>query len=326
MTLERPIVLIDQPKKPVDQMGMVTSESFFSFLYGTVSNFPYKRWGFSRQLDLSCLTHVMEDMYGSTQEVFVNSEEDRDRLRRDFKESTGKEAEGDWINKKGHAERTVTIYCGHDLRLYRSGVTHGNYSSVRPSTWDIYDRGEIPLLEIHTHPHDQLPSPADYLRLLLEGYYEGRRTVQGIMVLTPSRQILALPTPQTPLLSDTEADQLVDEASREIKEKVNLIESKGKQRIDAIAQKISTSFEIVMKELVKKVASGELSPEEGMQQAKASKERVDQLGPLIISRIEQGYSRKNNHEVNIALVDFARVNNIQLFTSTDMANFHIATA
>jgi hypothetical protein len=317
---------------------IVDTEQLSRFLVGTESYFPHKRWSFAQQLDLSVLTSTISTLHHEASEVYIYPESERKHLRETFGQSYLPEV---W-EKKGDAERTQTIFYDDENHLLRvSPIAHGDFASVKTATLQYMDDMMIPYLEIHTHPDNSLPSPVDYTRMITQGYESGRAIVRGMMVLCPDIQILALPTPFTPVLSPDNAAKVIAQASTAFKEIFLPLEIKRRERIIKIGNAAVTRLatlsgekqDIEKEEIERREFDGAISQSEGAELREELNAEFDTFYQMLADRqrfltlsSNIKFYQKQRLAENQMFIQFARQLNIELFTSIDMEKFTSWTA
>lgn len=252
---KREIVLI--PEKPLLSEAYVNSHNFANFLVGG-RYFPYKSWRFDDYLDLDGLTSSIQDLYNTSNVVNVfpddlqiSMEEFRQQMEshaQSIDNSTSIE-KNPQIEGKTHGEKASVIYFDFsDRSIKMSRIIGGGNSEVPigPLLSEVLKEDNMPVLEMHTQPTHGLPSPIDYRRLLAKGFFEESRFVNGIIVLGPNEQILAVPTPNTPLLSFEEVDDVIGKYDQEYENIVKPIAEKYHKRGTRIQEAFSNDMRRVV--------------------------------------------------------------------------------
>lgn len=211
----------------VPSVDSITIDSDHLVGYLIARGFVAKESQFSPSLDLSRFTAFIEDLYIERQEGFVSSKENRTILLEAaewIRTTSGHNAKfvtkgmirnlEMFANRKADVESSSVIYFDTNEKVITvSPINFGEFERVEVSTLDILKKGNLPMIEIHTHPSDNLFSPIDYLRMLVD-LDCGTPVVKSIMVLCPNMQVLALATRETPALDVDEANERLEVLDR----------------------------------------------------------------------------------------------------------------
>lgn len=182
----------------------VNSDTFYYYLFSNLGLFS-KHITFANQLDLGYFYPVFKHVYDS---VEIMKTPDTDPITKFVLGDLEGTVEGELLKTTLDnieiskqlvlpKERSATIF--YDPSTNQNGFTdvnQGDFTTVDSPTAKVIKEGKRPIIEVHTHPINSLPSPPDYANMLTE--LEGIRAVRAIAVLNPNNQILALVTEQTP--------------------------------------------------------------------------------------------------------------------------------
>ncbi len=233
----------------------------------------------------------------------------------------------DPVQLEGEGEVSKTIY--FDMKTGSVSATDtvsGDLSSVRSSIYDAVGESQRPLIEMHNHPGDSLPSVVDYRFMILGDPETRERAVRAIMVLTPQRQILALVTDETPFLTHDQIDQLF--AERE--EPNSQYEGEEGKRLKTLENRLKIVDNFALKTLKRSLEGGleaarlassmsDLKERNSGIQEEFSQvmTRVGKVRPRVLGKhLDQLYKVFTGIQLQ-----FARDMGIKLYTSTDFKNF-----
>ena len=331
-----PLVSLEASNRPT---GLVDTDSFLFYLRGKF-NPSVQEASFAENLDLSVFTSFMQEVYETERDGFVYDKQMRkewkdleNKIRRDNLGGTAdflldhtKQMGG----SKAIAERARVIYWGIKGGVQGTKISSGDHTSVS-QFWTFLRTAlhlGIPLMDIHTHPDDALPSTADYYELVCSPY-EGKRTVRASMVLCPNIQILTVATPTTPALPYKEYVELKD-AYREG------IYGSYEGRVHTLERRVGKIRQIPL-DRVNRSVNQLVQLNQGHQEGKYSDEERDELSQQILDKLnsevvtervrnvlirtERQYSDEMSHAINTTLLQMPRDLNILTYTSTDMRNF-----
>ncbi len=307
--------------------GSVNSINLLQFLAGTDNNFPYLHWEFAPRLNLKAFTPYFKKLYESKQEVYIYPPEIRE---------LGAQLPYNPFEAKAAGERALPIYYDLDTHKIRTfAISYGDYASVNVGTISNRSDTIMPILETHTHPYDSLFSPMDYARLLQEDpWVKSRRIVQGIVVLNPQIQVLALPTSRTPFYkSSSKVHSYIKNWQTKFVEDVAPYEYKGWHRVQNLMTAARNRIISMGKELdtylAKSKSAGTLRAGEEEQLSTTMDMYIttlhEQINYLRVKTLGKYMEKKNNAE-NVLLTNLAQDLHVQLYTSTDMQHFLKASA
>lgn len=332
MNYERALVAVPEERVSINSVK-VTEDNFGNFLAGFQDYFPYTHWTFAPELNLSTFTPAMQLLQQERKEVYIFPDHIRTQM---------KEFQNPIFDAKADAERTTTIYYNSANDCFDlDPITHGEYASVVTRTFDNMNSSNFPLIEMHTHPDETLFSPADFARLIALGYDEGRSIVRAVLIMTPDKQILALPNPTTPVLPPEEALEFVDKQNNIFIEEHSAIEKRRIQRITKINQAtdsrvsyINKRHEDIISDLIeRREFDGAITQSEGAElraeleiAAQGYINWLDKKWHFLAAKTNISYAGKKNLLANTINLDFIRKLDLQLFISNDMTNFEAFTA
>ncbi len=316
-------------KEAISTSITVNTGNFSSFLIGA-DMFPYKTWDFAPQLDLSSLRPAVQALYENSRDVYQLPDEYRASMGQMYKEmaKVGITVDSHYLDTKAPGERSSVVY--FDLNDSTSKITppvHGEFDKGRVATFDVLGAGHLPLLEKHTHPVDYLPTVEDYTRLLFDIIPGERRLVNGIMVLTPKMQTLALPTADTPRFANLEeVAAFVSDVQGGIEKKLHDWNTKHGQRMGDFHIRLNERIAQRVRGILEKERSGEFSQEEKEKAVAELHDDVKYWSQRVSRSIDVGFRKRIEHIDNAERVQFARDIEVQLYFSTDMTHFKKFTA
>lgn len=210
-----------------DNDSSISQEKILKHLQGT-EPLKGRPEDFPTTLDLGILEGEIRGLREQHIEGFAHTEDDRKRLLEE-----GHDPE--WVNRKvAEAEVARTIYFDRQtgkVEYFDSTDHHESSVSVRS---DGRLLGNAPLLDLHTHPAESLPSIQDFFPLI-EGLPELQRRVhRGIMILNPDTQVLALATDATPLLKPVDAAALINDWMQQAADAAQESAAPHVKRIDTV--------------------------------------------------------------------------------------------
>jgi hypothetical protein len=301
--------LLEFPSVPT-----IDSSTLLGYLFQEFSNSNY----FSSELDLSWLTPAIDYLYQQKVAVDLYSGKER-QLREKYAPEEAK--------RRIAAERNIVFYYDPDTTKYQiTPAVHGGPTSVHSQIIEVGRSGKEPLITLHSHPFEALPSPQDYNFLVLDSE-TSKRFIKAIMVICPQTQILALSTPQTPSLSTEEIIAFFNKFQTEVdsdpeittlrQEEETIISDNLKQIGNIIGHFGETLAETIDK-------SGEIPPEKLKELEQTSYQRANLLGQELKDKLGPVHLDLINHSektLNAALLHVARLWNIQLYFSTDKSIF-----
>lgn len=332
---------------------VVDSDNFLDFLHSSLPTDRKVLWEFFPYLDLEIFTPQMQLLQDEAQTVYVFSEDKRKKFERDItkRQSTVNPKVYDLIedmdktnleimNQQAEGERSMTIFYDPMDGLYKdSPIQHGKYAAVKVDTIELIKDEKIPILQLHTHPADSLFSPIDYNPLLTSIYKNDERIVNATLVVCPSVQVLALPTPLSPCLSFEELISKNEEWERKKEDVVKSI-SRFDKRVLGVQRAAVKFYNELHQDVLGKaltlideqkegvISEGEfLSANEDLRSGyKAEGKRINDRSVALVKKIALKRDSAVEHESNTLLIQYAREMNIQLYFSTNMKDFTAFTA
>ncbi|MBI4130155.1 hypothetical protein HY468_02465 [Candidatus Roizmanbacteria bacterium] len=251
---------------------------------------------FSKQLDLSATQNMISQILSDNREGFALSAEARKRLRTKLRRKHLTPSERDIythaLKLKGPVEKLTTMYYDHENgAIQYTPLLYGSFGEVMDTTKNVVLKGNIPMMEIHNHLLDYLPSPSDYFYLLCQPEGYPARILNSSMVLCPSISILSLATAKTPTFSPEQTRELITTHENQIRALIYAQEDSDLITLQAYLALIDSSYR--------------------------NKRGILSLFPeWYVDTI-----RKVNH----ALVSFAGEMNILMYSSGDRKNFSLAS-
>jgi hypothetical protein len=323
----------DLPRKMIRPTGLIDSESFPYYLLG-FRNFHSSDQKFAHRLHLPHFREGIDELYGV--KVKKPIYEGTDIVSKIAGEKLAKEF--DW-SEVDDAERGRLFY--FDTNIWDLGMTDvvvgEEFGKVKAMTGlqKVIIDGNIPLMDVHTHPNNFPFSPADYAAIMSDSS-TGMPFVSASMVLCPDNQVLALRTAQTPVLSFKRMDEIMEqEREKDIfDEDPQLRSLQGEfQRSNIVSRdrkptKIKSYFEQKRDQMIAKMKTEGLSKEEMINEVEALGARYSAalmrynnvLKAWIKSSTTQ-YADLYNRLLITKLIEFPRRYNIQLYMSSDRTNF-----
>ncbi len=235
------------------------------------------------------------------------------------------------VNQKAPGERMIVIYQDQNGEMNSTEITFGEYTHVSTEArYNILRAGEQPLTEIHTHPINAIFSLSDYYPIIVDDG-SGRPLVKSVIVLCPDLQVMAFPTDKTPLLSPYQASDLVDiwnakaigEDGGEGSELIAGVQQLEKEYYEFLERRINEVDALLASE-------GELT-QGGIRKRKLRRKLQRDIEKAAIrkrsfeDRITQATSSLNAY-INDRLIEFARLINVVLYSSTNTKDFYKFTA
>ena len=109
-------------------------------------------------------------------------------------------------------ERGCSSYYDPETKTIQfTPIIHGQEGSVTRESFDLIRQSKLPILEMHTHPEDQLFSPEDYATLLMKVGAADIRFMKAALLLCPSNQVLALASSETAKYNRNELEKVLNE-------------------------------------------------------------------------------------------------------------------
>lgn len=330
----------------------VTAATLFDYL-GSNMRVDYKDVKFDNRLDLGSLTPMLTELQNTTLLGYVHTPEERQvlsELQNPFASGDPKITEM-WAPVKekydtlaglqAPVERSrIVVYNLQENMFQVTRVKQGDYRSVQNDLFTVIDEGLIPILPIHTHPNNVLPSPQDYMSLILDISKSPRSPANVTMVLCPSTQVLAIATPQTPLLKSAEAVAVRDYWNEQL-------DSEKDPRLISFAERENSTmpeygeYAILMQEklytqaeeILNQLHAGRITREEFEIRQRALSDyyinkitkKSEQLSKKRLQVMNRAYEYAAQ-STNAVLMECARSLNIQLYVSRNMKDFRKCTA
>ncbi len=328
----------------------INSNSLTDFLVGS-EHLPGNPTDFAPQLNLGIFTPPLKDLFNQTQVGYVFDEEVRSQATSSQITSEDPKSQSIWsniqnqkeafYNMRAVVERGRTIYYNPDRQyIGASDITHGQFAKVTSNIIDIIDAGNIPILDAHTHPENSFFSIKDFDALLINAYAGNKRLVNGVVVLCPDIQVLALATTQTPVLEPEESRGLIkkwDQRWQDEHEDRQTILFNRSERVENIAWNTQLTDFIKAKEysleIIQKIQRGEISEPEVQNLIDDIKTKFELKAGQDLAKFKRVFGKTLarslsyfSRTTNGLAVEFARSNNIKLYASTDIQHFKEFTA
>jgi hypothetical protein len=298
------------PEKQRD--AIVDSQSFSLFLIGA-PQFPFSNWQFAPSLDLQQYTPFIQELTQNDDSLIspkTQSNTDSSSL----------------INQK-KAEKGVTMYYDPaDKMVHGSDISVGTEFEVKFPTAELISEGKVPMLEIHTHPSDQMFSPHDLIRMLSNVFVSGRSAVRGALVINPNLQILALPSAQTPSLLPEDANKLVEDISNEVDDKSTHLAKKGARYEDMLEAVANNMFIESFKSAADELNAKTASVQDVEQSLFLKMESLERKRDQAIAGVQNKFVSPAMNTGNQILIEMARSLQLKLYSSSDMRHFKEFTA
>lgn len=297
-------------------------------------------------VDLEWCSPFFEVITSSNDLVPSFSEEDRIQERLDLREDIDiseifpdeedQETLLSYVESQQIPERELTLaYDPEDNMIVSGPLSRGRYTKVETS-WHhvLYDMKVVPILNIHTHPDETPMSISDYGLLLAQYPAKSgeedkarKRLFNGIMMLTPSIQFLAIATELTPVVPHGEVEAFIEN------EEVG-IQSEFREEIQKLGVTNDNFFEVFkgsvrrnpggflefVNELGPKMHKGEISPSMRRQGIRSFVSQTGLEEEQLARENERNESIKQRVWTNL-LLGFAKENHIQIYTSLNMKGF-----
>ena len=309
-----------------------------------------RNWQFAPNLDLGEFTPVIQDVYGQMRDVYVFPEQREKepmvprvtgyKYTDSLTKTLAEDVDAFW-QQKAKAECSTTVYYDPKLdAVDYSEVRSYKFAEAETETYKLAEEEKIPMIEIHTHDTDCLLTPQDYSRLLLGVFNDGSRLVSSLIVLCPSMQVLALPTPATPSLNFEETVEFVKGCDQRIKHfdkrKAIAIVDRIQGYIDQLSKTEYEDYLALIYEtscIEVKGREGEVSDEQFMTYSKGEEAKFERKlqaeyvkSKRAIGRMLKRFWGKENMTLNTDLLMLSRALGVKLYFSTDMKNFKEFTA
>jgi hypothetical protein len=339
----RQLVVIDSTE-PV-----INSDSLFYYLLSV----PYlweKGQQFSNHLDLRPYSIYLKELYDQVKVDFVLPESEREQRSasqqdfhttdpetNDFLQESKARIEG-IRNRQAAVERSRTIYSDRDdlATIKATEIVHGTYSQVQAGLYDVIDNGGIPLLDVHTHPSDSPFSIHDYAPIITEYFVDGPAAVNGLIVICPNIQILALATALTPMLLPEATEQLMQNSAQEFEDRKNTIYDPLLQRFLRTQEGfIKIPFNRLQNFLRTASVMEEEMKTQGFTDDEIKRKLTDyaeehrRITAQATTYLEEVLSRRQRecfdtiaYQGNYRAIDFARSQRVELYSSTNFRDFY----
>lgn len=322
--------------------GLVDSDNFIYYLGG--ASFLWGReQKFAPRLNLSLFTPYLRELYKESRLGDVFSEDSKNRMLSTAVGTTSNSPSQavdakylEFINRQGEVERARTFYIDPpELSIKASEISFGEHTSVQGKTIGLLNDEKSPILEAHTHPTDSLPSAQDYWPLITRLYKdESIPVASAIIVACPNIQILALATRETPVMTLDDAKALwteYDSPSEDEKQTRNTL----MKRIKKVQNSITTTVDITKQALdyirrqeQKMLADGQ-SEEAIVAMLKAAEKDFEKQLTLFQKKYGRNFERASQQfwnffkiSYNTRLIEFTRLINVKLYSSTNCRDFY----
>lgn len=204
----------------------VDSSNLFAYLITLDDSYFKGKVSFAPELDLEIVEPYLRRLHSSEKIDFVLPLETREKFEERINFVNGiqhdviKEIEqqrNTYLKELAYDQEAVEraqclYYDRQSSKILITPTVHDSYSSTTIDTFNIFQEGDYPLFEIHTHPVNSLFSELDYLRMMMNFTPDfPYRILKGAIVLCPDFQIMALATPETKLLLPKETDNFLKE-------------------------------------------------------------------------------------------------------------------
>lgn len=191
MSAER-LKLLEQPLIPT-----IDSSNFIGYL---LRQYP-KSDRFSERLNLEWLKPGIDFMLENQR--LTDFYEEEQKLLGQHLGLSSKE-----ICRQVLGETDAVIYLDKKKEEYLiGGLSFGGFGHVTSRLAEFYSENTFPMMTVHTHPSDSLPSLDDYGSLVNKVAEPDIREVNAGLIICPNVQVLYLATPGTPFLSDEEYER-----------------------------------------------------------------------------------------------------------------------
>lgn len=342
----------ERPLLPPGEIQHVDSSNFLLYLADLDMFSPNPRFG--NYLNLDWCTDVFTRMYQKNKQGLVVPEEARkmlDAMQPVQATNPALQIAVKYTNsyidkhkpdtsKKDAVERASTVYMDFvNGRIANTKIVEGEYRSVLPDgaeLLEISDRGDLRLIDVHTHPTDTLFSPPDYYQLIAGDPEHNLRLFKAIIVLCPDIQIMAIPTSQTPIMPPDEAtdhlSQLKNEFYETDSEKSGVVLKRHKVITNALLRTVKKDWDETqeyVRTLAVEIQKGSVD------QTAAEDKLAGHLEPAFGYAHKQGQkylriAEKISHRANLLdaqltaslLMKCARDLNVKLYSSTNMQDFY----
>lgn len=302
---------------------------------------------FAQTLDLTILSPFLQNVYNEREEVYVLSEADRQKvaqMEEQYKSTPQLQKTYSLMRGlteiKSYGERASVIYYDPvQGGIAATPVRHGEFSSTNTDIAKVIEAKHFPVLEVHTHPNSSLFSPIDYARMIIDMTTNHTPLVRGITVLTPTVQILALSTAQTPFVSEDEFENKYRQFEQPTEEDQKRLDSLEKRWqtilgiLTAHSNGMIAQFNTYFTEVEAQLMNNQITEAEANALLESkSKELIqaDTSWHAKAERVSQRAAQQKldfvNRLINRQLLQCSRDLHVKLYYSTDMANFIEFTA
>lgn len=350
--LPKPFSPASDDEKVKPQEVRINSDNFLPYLAGIYDD-ENVRLVFSNQLNLPDVAGGLKELAETTQEGDIYESKQKEQILKGLTNKSTPQSEltqnlvsglreemSRLANRRGHVERSRSLYLDLTNKAVRfSDIRQHQYTHGEVDTGEIFARGDLPLIEVHTHPKDVLPSPVDYFRLLVKVSGGNTRLLKCAIILGPNVQILALATPETALLEpdqlrkeiDAATDLSDDEKKRQdqLMQRLSRVTKGGLEWPVKRAESMSQSF----LEINRMYEKGLLTEAEELrlrdEESKKTKHEVEEYGAKTRRIHNKAFDKLFSYEerqFNTKLMQFARDMRIKLYFSTNFQDFFEFTA
>ncbi len=224
------------------------------------------------------------------------------------------------IKIEDEVEVSKTIYYDGEMNSVRvTDPVQGDHGSVRSSITKAYDAYKRPLIEMHTHSEESLPSVEDYQFILMGNPEAKSRAIRAIAVLCPKIQILALATDQTPILTPDQLRQLFaewDEPNGKDEKYLKTLKNRWERVLDIVVEAHKVYQEKISEKSNKDTerTTQDVEAEDDFSRVLAKATRI---GPKASAK----YGTHVRKAFTRLQLQFAKEMGIKLYISTDFKNF-----
>lgn len=249
----------------------INSDNLWYYLVNFDGVFAHAKVTFAPRLDLQGAEVCLRNLHASEKLGYVYSQDVKDVaesfdpnvFQDSVEKAIGEERRrvlNQEFNRQESVERSQVIYYDADNDLFKiSPINHGEHRKVSVATFDYFEpqQGHIPLVEIHTHPHNSLFSPQDYARMILSSSVNvNYRMIKACLVLCSNVQILVLVRPETVFYTSEQFDEFM--------RRYDLDQSESGKRINEINKRLQRIFDGYFIEKIKGYRRGKREFEEDL--------------------------------------------------------------
>jgi len=330
---------IERWERKMPYIEEVNDDNFLDVAFGEDIIGPQTK--FSPTLDLSTFTPVFEMLYEQRQSGYIFSEESRESIM-DLIQGTlsiGNEEEAKKLSeiydRQAPVERSTILYLDHETdMIHYAEPVQGEFSSTQLPLDEAYTATRTPMIGIHTHPTESLPSHVDYSSLITFVPYEDRRLMGAEIVLCPNVQILVFPSFHTPRLEIGEANKMIDEYGEkwdmekdtEFQEAVKNANDLLSGHNDFFLEKYKEGVAIIEEAF----SDPQLSEDEKERLVTEALDRIqneqDENYKRILPLYDEATTRLHaygSHFNNLKSVNMAREMHVKMYFSADKRKFHL---